>query len=65
MLARPLGPAACSWMKLEPAASCTASAGVTCQLLQSVVKGNTTSAAATPLIISLASRVLVAAPPNA
>src|SRR4029079_6909394 len=66
MLARPLDPSAASWMKFEPAASCTSSAGVSCHMFQSVVYANTTlSAAVTPLTASFASRVFVATPPHA
>ena len=57
MLARPLAPSAASWMKFDPAASCTSSAGVSCHIVQSVVYANATvSATVTPLITSFASR---------
>ena len=66
MLARPLALTACSWMKFDPAASWTASAGVSCQMFQSVVYANGTASAATaPLIISFPSRRFVASPPKA
>ena len=43
MLASPLAPSAASWMKFDPAASCTSSAGVSCHIVQSVVYANVTA----------------------